>query len=154
MRACQGTPQYSWWKLLMFSVMMWKRYSTNLSIDCSFIWMCQSAHASLLGDGSPQKKKDSRKVQFPSSHVKHKVFTLMNGLTRMNWAAPEDSLHRWRAEARLRRVSETRGWSADKMCLIGCFQQQFTLLEGAADASQRTQVMVKPADAVWQEMFP
>jgi len=73
MRACQGMPQYSWWKLPMRSVMMWKRYTTDLSIDCSFIWMCQSSHTSPLHDNSPQKRflKDcSRTVQFSVSHVR------------------------------------------------------------------------------------
>lgn len=55
MRACQGTLQYSWWKLLMFSVMMWKRYIPDLSIDCSFIWICQSTNASPPDDGSSQQ---------------------------------------------------------------------------------------------------
>lgn len=100
MRACQGTLQYSWWKLLMFAVMMLKRYTPDLSIDSSFIWMCQSTDASLammmrfLKDCSEEKKKE---YNFPSYHVKHMLLRLLRGLIGMNGAASADTFHLWGA---------------------------------------------------------
>lgn len=72
--------------------MMWKRYTTDLSIDFSFIWICQSRSALPSNGDSPQKisvRLLENSTIFCSSR---KVFSLMKGLIRMNRAAPEDSL--------------------------------------------------------------
>lgn len=93
MSACQGMLQYSWWKLPMHMVMIWKRYTTDLSIGCSFIWMCQSSITSLPNGDCWQKRfsKDSlRTVQFSPSHVWFNE--RLPEVNKMNWAAPEDAL--------------------------------------------------------------
>lgn len=89
MRGCQGTRRYSWWKLLMLSVMMWKRYTADLSIDFSFIWMCQSSNALPPCDDSPQQILKRLLKNCAIFLFSWNMSNLMKGLIKMKWAAPE-----------------------------------------------------------------